>query len=489
MVLQRGGPVPVWGKAPPGAEVQVSFGEDRVSATATASGEWRVELPTQVASAAGRELVISAAGAEVRLQDVLVGEVWLCAGQSNMDFPLSRSTGGASGTDGLSGAAPLRLCDRSGSPGGGARRLSPEELANITPETYFSGSWQVANASSAAAFSAVGFYYGRRLGAALEVPVGLIDVSVGGSTTEGWIPRERLAREDGFAPLVDDYLATRLSHPFIRERAQTHLGEWVDAGRPAPRPQHFFEPGFLFESAIDGLAPFGVRGVLWYQGESNAHLPRLADRLFRAMVQEWRALWGQPHLPFYFVQLPAMDRPTWPEFRELQASWLELPDTGMAVAIDAGHPSNVHPADKRPVGERLALVALAETYRRDVVSSGPTPVSVTGRGSELEIRFQHADGLAWAEGRGQSGFEVSGEDRRFFPARAELQGDRVVLTSPRVASPIDARYAWAPVPKWSLVNGAGLPAAPFRTQDWRSVVQGAELLRQPARGTKPLRDR
>ena len=164
-----------------------------------------------------------------------------------------------------------------------------------------------------------------------------------------------------------------------------------------------------------------------------------------------------------------MGRASWPEFREVQAAWLDIPHTGMAVAIDVGHASNVHPSDKRPVGERLALVALAQTYGLDVVPSGPTPVSVQRRSAGLEIRFQHADGLAWAAGRGPTGFEVSGDDRRFYPAQAQLEGHRVYLTSPEVAVPVDARYAWDPVPAWSLVNAAGLPAAPFRTHDWRPV--------------------
>lgn len=496
MILQRDRPAPIWGEASPGTEIHVSFGGNSALAVATAAGTWRADLPAQEASAKGRELVISAGGTELRIQDVLVGEVWLCAGQSNMDFALGKSVGGPEAAAELPHAGLLRLCDRSGHPGGGARRFTAGELAGITPGSYYDGDWQVASAENAASFSAVGFYFGQRLRSELQgVPLGLIDVSVGGSTTEGWIPRERLAMDVDLAPLVDDYLATHLSHPFIRDRVSTQLGDWVDAGRAAPRPTHFFEPGFLFESALAELAPFGLRGVLWYQGESNAHLPRLADRLFRVMVEEWRDLWGRPELPIYYVQLPAMGRPTWPEFREVQASWLDIPHTGMAVAIDVGNPRNVHPTNKRPVGERLALLALAETYSREIAASGPMPVSIKRKGARLEILFQHADGLAWAAGRGQTGFEVSGKDRRFYPALAKIDADRVVLTSPEVAAPVDARYAWAPVPAWSLVNAAGLPAAPFRTHKWRpirvacigdSITAGAGLA-NPATESYPAR--
>jgi sialate O-acetylesterase len=385
-----------------------------------------------------------------------------------MDFPLGRAVGGERAASELSRSTHLRLCNRTGSPGGAARRLEPKELEKITVERFFEGTWQVASPEVATRFSAVGFFFGRELSAALEVPVGLIDVSVGGSSTEGWVPLERLAQDPVLAPLAADYLATQLSHPFIRERTTLQLGNWVEAGRPEPRPRHFFEPGFLFESAITTLAPFRVKGVLWYQGEANAHLPQVADQLFRLMVEEWRRVWVRSDLPIHYVQLPGMGRPTWPDFRAVQAGWLDDPDLGMAVAIDVGHPTDVHPKDKQPVGERLARLALAKTYGRDVLAFGPVPTSLTSLtrdGDRLRIAFENAEGLRWADDRGPTGFEVAGEDRRFHPARARIQGNRVILSSLEVPRPTRARYAWAPFPEWSLINEAGLPAAPFRTED------------------------
>lgn len=474
MVLQRDRPVPVWGRAAPGAEILVSFGRAECGARADELGRWRVELPAMRASAEGRVLACESGSSRLALVDVLVGEVWLCAGQSNMDFELSRAADADWMHYGLP-SYPIRLCDRRGSPGGARRRLSPEEIAGIDPRSWYSGGWLRLDDESMASFSAVGFFFGLELceGLAfylsgppdhLEIPVGLIDVSAGGSATEGWISRERLRADPLLAPLAEDYLESPLSHPFIRERTLFQLGDWVDAGRPEPRPRHFFEPGFLWEAAIEPLAPFPLAGVLWYQGESNAHLPRIADRLFRAMVVSWREAWGDTDLPFHFVQLPGMERPTWPAFREVQQGWLDIPATAMAVAIDLGHPTDVHPRIKRPIGERLARIALDRVYGQPVESLGPAPLSMRREGRSLVIELEHAEGLAFAVGREGLGFEVAGEDLDYAPARAEIDGSRIILSSPEIPEPATARYAWAPFPEWSLVNAAGLPAAPFRLE-------------------------
>lgn len=473
MVLQRGGPLPIWGTAGPGERIEVTFGERKQACQADARGAFRVELPAMAASATGRDLIVRSQTGAARCRDVLVGEVWLCAGQSNMDFPLRRATGGKTAA---SAQGPLlRLCNRTGSPSGDARRLNRADLANMaqanegTQSDYYSGSWQAASAASAAEFSAVGFFFGVDLAKQLDVPIGLIDVSIGGSSTEGWVPREVLHLDPTLAPLADDFLATHLSHAFIRERTATHLAEWLEAGQPKPRPRHFFTPGFLYNEAIRTLAPFAIAGVAWYQGESNAHLPRIADRLFRLMVPTWRRAWARPKLPFYYVQLPAMGRKTWPEFREVQASWLDIAHTGMAVAIDTGHPTDVHPRDKRPIAQRLARLALANTYGRDIAWRGPVPESVHQRGERLEIAFESAHGLAPGTAPEVSAFEVCGADRRFYPATATIEANSVLLASREVDRPIDARYAWAPVPMCGLFDQQGLPAAPFRTHSWRPV--------------------
>ncbi len=478
MVLQRGRPVPVWGEAEPGEEVRVSFGPFAAEAKADEQGRWRVDLPAMNASEEGRTLRCKGRSNTVVCRDVLVGDVWLCAGQSNMDFPLSRAEGGDALTDAAEDWWPLvRLCNRTGWPGGGRRVLSPEELAAITPDRYYSGDWQPWTPETADAFSAVGCFFANHLLDRGGPPLGLIDVSVGGSSTEGWIPLARLREDPELAPLVEGWLDTHLSHPFIRERTLSQLERWVDAGRPDPRPRHFFEPGFLYEVAIEPLAPFAITGVLWYQGESNAHLPRLADRLFRTMVPAWRRAWANDELPFLFVQLPGLQRIDWPEFREVQAGWEELPRVHMAVTIDAGERGDVHPRDKKPVGERLAILAIVHVNgSRSQPASGPRLLEAIPDGERLVLRFDSHWGLSWGGGHGPIGFEVAGEDRRFHVARAEIDKasrdsttPRVYLSTPQVSRPLWARYAWAPFPDWSLANDLGLPAAPFRTHDWRPI--------------------
>jgi sialate O-acetylesterase len=460
-VLQRDQALPVWGHAAQRAEVVVTFAGHEARTKAASDGTWRVDLPPLSASIEGRALRVEAGLESIVIRDLLVGEVWLCAGQSNMDFPLRKAIGGE---DAAGEELPLlRLCDRNGVIGGGRMRLTAEQLQRLTPGSFYDGGWKRCDTISALPFSAVGFFFGQKLAAELDVPIGLIDVSVGGSSTEGWLPIDRLRADPALAPLAEDYLSSHLSHEFIREHTLFQLGDWVDAGRPDPRPRHFFEPGFLWEEAIANLAPFGVRGVLWYQGESNAHLPRLADRLFRELVRSWRCEWDRGDLPFCFVQLPGMGRPTWPDFREMQAGWLEIPATAMAVSIDVGHPTNVHPRDKREVGERLCLAALRSVYGRDVEASGPTFRQAHSEGTRLVIELDHAKGLAWVRGNEGLGWEIAASDLQYHPARARIVGESVELEANEVSKPIAARYAWAPHPICSLVNDAGLPAAPFRT--------------------------
>jgi len=455
MVLQRDAPIAVWGRASGGCEVRVRLGEEQRTTRSDEAGLWSVQLDPRPASSAGLELSIEADDGARRFTDVLVGDVWLCAGQSNMDFSLARSAAPQAGH-----LPHLRLLDRQGKVGGDARRLRPEELAQLSPATYQSGSWAVAAPESAAGFSAVAHAFGVRLQAELGVPVGLIDVSVGGSTTEGWIPRAQLEAQPDLADLWGDYLRSPRTHPFIRERVAVQLGGLPEPGAAA---RHFFEPGFLYEAALEPLEAFGLCGALWYQGESNAHDPQLADRLFRLMVEAWRARRGGHELPLLFVQLPAMGRATWPRFREVQAGWRELPGLSMAVTIDLGHPTDVHPRRKRPVGERLAGLALADVHSRELEARAPEAEGWRRRGGELILSFPKSSAPVWAPEREGLGFEVAGEDLRFYPARARLARNRVHLTSLEVPRPVAARYAWAPVPDWGLVSAQGLPLAPFRT--------------------------
>jgi len=469
MVVQRDVPIPVWGQSAPHTSVEVCLDGQTVRTVCDAAGQWRIDLTPRAATLEPLQLSVKSGGRELRFNDVLVGEVWLCAGQSNMDFELRRADEGAEAAEKLGGLGTVRLCNRTGSPSGSARPLGAEELGRMTPKHYFTGSWQTASTARAMEFSAVGAFFGLQLHEELHVPIGLIDVSVGGSSTEGWLPIERLKSDPELAPLAGNYLQSALTHPFIRERTRLQLGDSYSANQGEPLPPHFFAPGFLYEAGVVPLAPFAVRGVLWYQGESNAHQPRIADKLFRMMTQAWRSAWAQPDMLFCFVQLPGMGRETWPAFREMQEGWLDDPNTEMAVAIDLGHPTDVHPRKKRELGDRLARLVLKRVHGKEIHAYGPRFASAQVNGSTIEVSFAHAEGLRWSASGPPQGFEIAGPDRCFYSAQAEIVGSTVRLRSSEVEQAQDVRYAWAPFQQGSLVNAAQLPAAPFRTQEWRAL--------------------
>lgn len=471
MVLQQGRPLPVWGTAGPAEEVRVRFGGAVVTGTAGSDGRWRVELPPQRSSAEGRPLVVEGR-TTITLADVLVGEVWLCAGQSNMLLPLGKADRSAA----VVAAADdplLRLLPLAAAAGGDPPPYSSAEIAALQPETFTSGSWVRSSPAAARSFSAVAFFFARRLRGELGVPVGVIQVAVGGSPTEAWIGRASLASRAETAGFTQGpWLRNPLVGEWCRTRAAANLARAVKAGERIPGddlgPNHPFKPGFLREAAIEPLVPLALAGVCWYQGESNAETPELVmlhERLFPALVDDWRRGWGRDDLPFGVVQLPGLGRPHWPAFRDgqrrLQA---RLPHTGLAVAIDLGDRSDVHPRDKQPIGDRLAGWALADVYGRDVVGSSPLPAAARRQGDgRVRVEFAHAaGGLATADGEPPRHFEIAGADEVFRPAEARIDGAAVVLAPTNVPSR-RVRYAWRPFPEppVNLVGPGGLPVTPF----------------------------
>jgi len=424
--------------------------------------------------ASGRSRRLTAGSAT--FTNVVVGEVWLCAGQSNMRWMLKQSTGAK---ETITGAAlpDLRLHDSHGRLYPHRRKYSLETLRETTAENYYSTvGWQPSSPEVAATFSAVAFHCGRKLHAELRVPIGLIHNAIGGVPMETYIPREAMARDLELSKLLPAWYKNPLYPQWCRERGAYNLAEWL-ANPQGPAPHHSFEPGFLFEAGMRPLLPFALRGFLWYQGESNATVdgsrgpavdPCVNRHKFVTLIRSWRLAWRDETLPFYFAQLPGLNR-DWELFREMQDDVnREVPRTGMAVTIDVGHPTNVHPPGKQPVGERLALLALRDTYKQaGVVAEGPRYSDYRLAGTRVVVEFGRADGgLHAADGRPLRGFEVAGEDRVFVPASAQVDGDTVVVLSPRVPVPVAVRYAWSDDPDANLVNGAGLPAAPFRTDAW-----------------------
>ena len=475
MVLQQGLPLPVFGTAEPGERVTVEFDKARAEATADVAGRWQAMLPPQEASREPRTLVISGARKRVVLEDVLVGEVWLCAGQSNMLLPLARAAD--SRREIAAAARPaLRLFSLEAAAGGDRGAYSREQLAALEPGRFGRGSWQRCTPASAADFSAVGYCFAATLATALDVPVGVICVAVGGTPAEAWVSREALAADPATRPLVaGDWLANPALAGWCAERARDNLAPSLAGGATVPRdavgPAHPFKPGFMWEAGVAPLVPLAIRGVCWYQGESNADSPtRVAqhEAIFPVLVAEWRRAFGR-ELPFGIVQLPGIDRPDWPAFREGQRRLAErIPGTGLVITIDLGDRKDVHPGDKRPVGERLAAWALASVYGRAGPATGPLPVEATrGGDGRVTVTFKTTGGgLATSDGHPPRLLEVAGPDGQFRAAQATIADESLVVepAGELLAGDIlKIRHAWRPYPepRPNLTGRTGLPATPF----------------------------
>ena len=356
MVLPMDRSVPICGTAMPGADVEVSFGVDATRGRADTNGQWRILLPPLNASSEGRNLEIRSGSEQVILRDVLVGEVWLCSGQSNMDFPLAKAVGGKQEAAQAKSFPSIRLMNLTGTHTN-PRRYNEAELQRLAPEAFFTGTWQIASEKSALEFSAVAWWAGKTIHQSKGVPVGLIDNSVGGSGAEAWLPREVLEARKEYADLLGEtWIDSERIGNWARGRAKLNLGG--TAGN------HPFRPGFLFDSGVRWWVDFPLTGVIWYQGETNAEILDDAwnERLITDLVQGWRKVLAQPDLPFFMVQLPRIGgndplRRGWPQFRDVQAGAAKkLKHVSLIETLDLGWDSpDVHPPDKRPVGERLGM--------------------------------------------------------------------------------------------------------------------------------------
>ncbi len=473
MVLQRELPIHVWGHAPAGQRVAIEFGAAKAASVADSDGRFSTRLPARSASDEPLTLVVRAGEERVVVRDILVGEVWLCAGQSNMEWPLSKSSSGAEALKAAS-RPRIRLLQLRGAARGGSGVYSPELISRLSPDAFCQGRWEVCSPSSAGAFSAVGYYFGEAIERELGVPVGLIDVSIGGTPIEAWIRREAIGSDPQLRRLVAGrWLENDDIEAWCRKRALHNLGRAIEAGASIPGddlgPNHSFKPGFMWSASVDPLIPFALRGVLWYQGESNAESASQVaryGRLFELLVRDWRARWEREDLPFIYAQLPALRRPNWPAFREQQRRLLDrIPATGMAVTIDLGSERDVHPALKRPVGERLARWAQVKTYGRNVGEAcGPLIRSARRDGFRVVLRFDHAKlGILASDGKPLRHFEVAGEDGVFHGAVARVDENAVRVSSAEVPVPKRVRYAWVPypTPPVNFLNADGLPASPF----------------------------
>ena len=482
MVLQREMKVPVWGTAEAGEKVTVEFAGQTISVAADQAGQWRVDLKSLKASAEGRTFTVtgSKTAQPIKLDDVVVGEVWLASGQSNMDFSMSKKVkyfAGVTDEEKEIAAANYPLI----------RMFTGKAAKAYAPQPGVEGSWQVCSPETVPAFSAVGYFFARDLQREIKVPVGIVTLAFGASTAEAWIQREPMAADPQLKPMLDRFdaaveafrtnLPPVVAPPRSEDVAATNAissrtnaapgGRRRGGGPPRDPVQDQHNATVLFNGMIHPVIPFAIRGVIWYQGESivggDAGIA-LYPRVQAAMIKNWRALWGEGDFSFYIVQLAGQEAASnSPRVREAQATVLTLPNTGMAVATDIGEAKNVHPHNKQDVGDRLARIALANVYDRKIEFSGPVYESMKIEGHIIRVKFSHADGLVAKDGA-LKWFVVAGADMKFVPAEAKIDGNTVIVSSPNVTAPVAVRYAWVNFPDGGhLYNVAGLPAAPFRT--------------------------
>ena len=470
MILQAEAAAPVWGWAAPGEEVSVSISGQTKTVKANEKGEWRVLLDSLKS---GESTTMTVKGQNtITINDVLAGEVWLCSGQSNMAWTVGRLR--AFKDEQTTANAPqLRMFVES-SGGAGESSTKPR------------GEWKLTTPENLANFSATAYFFGRHLHRELKRPVGLLVSAVGGTPIQSWISPESQRTHPEMAKgftAIDEAMKT-----WTPERAKElyarQLENWQKMAdkakaenkpappKPAPSPDpRSRAPGNLFNGKIAPLAGYAIKGAIWYQGESNAFTVEggkfYAEQL-PMLIKDWRQRWAQGEFPFAWVQLPNFhnERFTgWCEVRESMLKTLSVPHTGMAICLDLGEPKDIHPQNKQEVGRRLGLWALAKVYGQNIAWSGPLPKAQQFENGTAICSFEHAEGLKAREGQVE-GFELAGADQTFHPAAAKMENGKLIVTSPQVKTPVAVRYAWKDDPKANLVNGAGLPASPFRSDAW-----------------------
>ncbi len=472
MVLQREDADPVWGTADPGEGVAVSFRDQKVGTIADDHGNWRCDLKNLALGDPGT-LTVTGKNTVV-VNDVLVGDVWLCSGQSNMGFELNAVE---------NAAAEIASAHRPQ-----IRQVRMKLVTAGTPmtQTQTVAGWQVASPETVPQFSAVAYLFARDLQDAIHVPIGIVNSSWGGTGVNAWTSTDALAADPVCATVLKDWDKQMASYPAAKAAYDAKLADWekqaaaakaagtpftVKKPLPPPGPNDRNAPGGLFNGMIFPIMHFAYKGIVWYQGEQDASKYARYRSWFPVMIKQWRHDFGQGDLPFLFVQLPnhnseGANSTSWAFMRGVQAEALSLPDTGMAVTIDVGEDLNVHPKKKQPVAQRLAWIAEAKVYGMNVPYEGPIFGSATVDGNAIIVHFKRgADGLK-TKGDKLNEFTLAGDDRQFHPAGAVIDGDTLRVTSAQVPHPIAVRYAWRNGSSANLYNKDDLPAGPFRSDDW-----------------------
>ncbi|MGE5607781.1 MAG: sialate O-acetylesterase [Bacillota bacterium] len=474
MVIQRDMPIPVWGWADAGEKVTVRLDDAEVATTATDKGEWMVKLPAQ--SAGGPHKMTIAGKNTIELTNILAGEVWVCSGQSNMEMG-------------------VRMCKDANQEIAAAdypqiRLFMVDKKTSGYPLNDVNGGWRVCSPTTIAAngwggFSAAAYYFGREIHKTLNVPVGLIDTSWGGTRIEPWTPPEGFAAVPALKGIVETIEKVNSDYPKVYAKALDQLEAAIPAARKAladgkPLPalpamprhplDHEQQPTGLYNAMVKGVVPFAIRGAIWYQGESNLGEGMMYYEKMKGLIAGWRKVWSQSDMPFYFVQLAPYryggDPTKLPGIWEAQTAVLAVPNTGMAVTTDVATVNDIHPPDKQTVGKRLALWALAKTYgKSELVYSGPLYKSMRIEGNKVRISFNHVgSGLASHDGKELSWFEIAGTDKNYVKAKAAIDGDTVMVWAEGVSQPTAVRFGWHELAEPNLMNKEGLPASPFRAE-------------------------
>ncbi len=452
MVLQADKPLPFWGTAEPGEQVTVQlYGEDglisKTAATADAKGQWKATLPACASGLNGKVTIVGEASEPVRFENVLTGQVWVCSGQSNMNFPLKNASN-------LDAALEQANNDQ-------IRLFTVINNTSETPLDELQGQWVLCTRDTARDFSAVGYYFGVELNQYLGQPIGLIKTAWGGTPVEAWTPMDALENEPAAADMLETYQKFQKDPESMKD----------SKGRPIYREKMQKAPSWLYNAMVHPFIPYAIEGVIWYQGEANAGKPDEYKATFPLMIESWRARWGQGDFPFLYVELAGFRKQQsepseggWANIREAQAEALTLPNTGVATAVDVGMQKDIHPKDKETVGKRLALAAQGLVYGKEGITQSPRLKNYKIEGDRVVLNFFDAgQGLHYTPVDGKSGFAIRGAEGDWHWADTQVDGGTITVSSPEVSQPVAVRYAWASFPYNTVYNNMGLPLLPFRT--------------------------
>ena len=454
MVFQRHKPITIYGTANSNDKIKVLFNNKQLIAVADAYGKWKVQFP-QMAHGGPYNLNIQSGNKNITLTDILIGDVWLCSGQSNMSYTLSASKTGKSELGHIK-ENKIRLFKFNQYEETNDAPWNTKVLEEVNQLNYFSGSWVPTTSATASGFSAVGYYFGKKVAQESGVPIGLIQLAVGGSTIESWIDRYTMEHDEQLVDVLTNWRKSDFIQEWARGRADVNLKEASN-----PKQRHPYEPVYNYEAGVAKLTQFPIKGVIWYQGESNAQNVDLYKHTFPVLVNSWRKKWGY-NFPFYYVQLSSIDRPSWPYFRDAQRKLLkEINNAGMAVSSDVGDSLNVHPSRKMEVGQRLAFLALKGTYHKPITANGPVILSAKQQSDNIILSFTEAKKLTTRSGEPLIGFQLVNQKGNHITAKAIIANNKVILKVPQGETITDVLYAWEPFTRANLVNEANLPASTF----------------------------